>query len=239
MGRIRRYRTAWSRHHRSGGFGIHSPFAFHFVQRVLGERLPYYAYADIAKWRTMAKDSAGRRWRKPRVISLKNAKMLFRIANFFNPEHLLVVGANYGVSAASVKVVSSQSVIHLYSPKFEGSIIQQKLLLPFGERLRHFVDLSTCFQLYFSALAPDEHPFVLINEISDEMEYNALKSAILPLIRQHAVVVMRNLTSNPLLAQLWQELKDHAEYGQTYTNEKIGIIIANPKLQLEHFFLWF
>ncbi|MDO4972059.1 MAG: hypothetical protein Q4E41_08195 [Bacteroidales bacterium] len=239
MGRIRRYRTAWSRHHRSGGFGIHSPFAFHFVQRVLGERLPYYAYADIAKWRMMAKDSAGHSWRKPRVISLKNAKMLFRIANFFNPEHLLVVGACYGVSAASVKAVSSQSELHLYSPMFADSDIQQKVLLPFSEKTHNYEDLNACLESYHSALTPDKSPFVLINEICDEMEYNILKSAILPLIQQHSVVVMRNLTKSLLLAQLWQELKDHAEYGQTYTNEKIGIIIANPKLQLEHFFLWF
>ena len=43
MGRMHRYRTALSRRHRSGGFGIHSPFAFNFVLNVLRERLPYYA----------------------------------------------------------------------------------------------------------------------------------------------------------------------------------------------------
>ena len=97
MGRFRRYRTAWSRHHRSGGFGIHSPFAFNFVQNVLGERYPYYAYARIAKWRAKAKTALGGCWpHTSSLISLNEARMLFRITNFFNPSQLLVIGARSG-----------------------------------------------------------------------------------------------------------------------------------------------
>ena len=47
MGTFHRYRTAWSRLHRSSGFGVHSPFAYKFITCVLRERLPYYAYAEL------------------------------------------------------------------------------------------------------------------------------------------------------------------------------------------------
>jgi hypothetical protein len=43
----RRYLNAWSRHHRSGGFGIHSPYAYQFVRNVWRKRLPYYAYDGL------------------------------------------------------------------------------------------------------------------------------------------------------------------------------------------------
>ena len=43
MGRLRRYRTAFKRYRHGKGFGIHSPFAFSFVLKVLRERLPYYS----------------------------------------------------------------------------------------------------------------------------------------------------------------------------------------------------
>ena len=168
MGRFRRYRTAWSRHHRSGGFGIHSPFAFNFVQNVLGERYPYYAYARIAKWRAKAKTALGGCWpHSSSLISLNEARMLFRITNFFNPSQLLVVGARSGVSAASVKAVSSQSVLHLYSPQYAQSKVQQQLLMPFGDQVRHYTDISECVQAYFSQISGDAEPFVLVNEIGD------------------------------------------------------------------------
>lgn len=238
MGRLRRYRTAWSRHHRSGGFGIHSPFAFNFVQNVLGERYPYYAYARIAKWRAKAKAASGGCWPHSSLISLNEARMLFRIANFFNPSQLLVIGARSGVSAASVKSVSSQSVLHLFSPQYAQSKVQQQLLHPFGEQVRHYSDISECVKAYSSQISGDAEPFVLVNEIGDEMELDVLKSAILPILQKQGVIVMRNLHKHELAARLWAECKDHAQYGQTYTNGKTGILIANPKLQLEHFSLW-
>lgn len=239
MGRFRRYRTAWSRHHRSGGFGIHSPFAFNFVQNVLGERCPYYAYARIAKWRAKAKAALGGCWpHSSSLISLNEARMLFRITNFFNPSQLLVIGARSGVSAASVKTVSCQSALYLYSPHYAQSKVQQQLLQPFGDQVHHYSAISECVQAYFSQISADAEPFVLVNEIGDEMELDALKSAIFPIVRKQGVIVMRNLHKHELAARLWAECKHHAQYGQTYTNGKTGILIANPKLQLEHFSLW-
>lgn len=238
MGRFRRYRTAWSRHHRSGGFGVHSPFAFHFVQCVLSERWPYYAYSRIAQWRATAKAKSGKHWRHHALISLSDAKLLFRIANYFNPDHILVVGSRYGVSAASVKAVSTRSTLFLFSPHFSNSAPQQALLQPLTDRLRHFTDIKECLNAYSSSQTNESTPFVLINEISDEMEYNAVKTAIIPIVNGQGVVVMRNLHTCKLAARLWSDCLANAHYGQTYTNEKIGIFIANPKLQLEHFSVW-
>ena len=166
MGRFRRYRTAWSRHHRSGGFGIHSPFAFNFVQNVLGERDPYYAYARIAKWRAKAKAALGGCWpHSSSLISLNEARMLFRITNFFNPSQLLVVGASSGVSAARVKAVSSQRALYLYSPQYAQSKVQQQLLQPFGDQVHHYSAISECVQAYFSQISGDAEPLLLTRTV--------------------------------------------------------------------------
>ena len=92
MGIIRRYRTAITRHHRSAGFGIHSPHAFNFVTNVLRGRLPYYAYDDIAALRQAVIKESASRWPHPRIISFKNAKLLFRVVNHFNPMEMLQIG---------------------------------------------------------------------------------------------------------------------------------------------------
>ena len=86
---LKRYYTAFNRYKRSKGFGIHSPFAFSFVLQVLRERCPYYAYDDISSRRKLALSLAADVARHPRIISLKNAKMLFRIVCYFNPRVML------------------------------------------------------------------------------------------------------------------------------------------------------
>ncbi len=239
MGRIKRYRNAWSRHHRSGGFGIHSPFAFNFVQNVIGERYLYYSYAKIAKWRASARQTNGR-WqrRRPSVIKRHSAELLFRIANFFNPAHLLVVGGRDGVVAASVKLVTTKSTLFFYAPYFSHDREQQDLLHSFGGKLRRFSEIDECLKSYAAEVSNDENPFVLIDEICDEMEYNAVKSAVLPIACRHGVIIVRNLIGNALNARLWKACCESAQRGQSYTNDKTGILIANPKLQREHFTLW-
>lgn len=54
------------------GFGIHSPFAFGFVNNVLRNRLPFYAF------RSEVKTGAD--------------QLLFRVVNHFNPHTVALVG---------------------------------------------------------------------------------------------------------------------------------------------------
>ena len=116
MGKIRRYCTALTRYRKSKGFGIHSPFAFHFVLNVLREKSAYYAYADIAERRNEARRMKRLlKVRKPRMISEKSARMMFRIANYFNPKMILQLGTNFGVSAYSTLRVASDSRMWLAS----------------------------------------------------------------------------------------------------------------------------
>ena len=73
MGTSHRYRTAWSRLHRSSGFGVHSPFAYKFITCVLRARLPYYAYAELRILRRGVIAATSHLWRHPRIISYTNA----------------------------------------------------------------------------------------------------------------------------------------------------------------------
>ncbi len=78
MGLIRRYKR-W-RHGR--GFGVHSPFAYHFVTEVL--RLPriygYYAYRDVASLYRECRPS----------LSPAEAILIFRVLNELRPATIAV-----------------------------------------------------------------------------------------------------------------------------------------------------
>ena len=58
-------------------------------------------------------------------------------------------------------------------------------------------------------------------------------------LHTQGVIVLRNLSRNDLMKQLWLNAKAEATYGQIFTNEKLAVVIANPKLQREDFLLWF
>ena len=102
MDLLKRYRTALARHHRSRGFGIHSPSAYRFVTQVLGERLPYYAYDDLRRLRKTLLDSG-----ENNLISDHDAQLLFRITSHFAPQHILLVGADSALTIAAMLMPSS------------------------------------------------------------------------------------------------------------------------------------
>ena len=110
----KRYLNAWSRHHRSGGFGIHSPYAYQFVRNVWRQRLPYYAYEGIHQLLGTIKSSSTRRQRREMdLITEREARLLFRVTNFFNPGHILQMGAATGVESVARLAVNTQSRLDL------------------------------------------------------------------------------------------------------------------------------
>lgn len=103
------------------GHGIHSPFVFDFVLKVLNDR---YAYADYAAIeglrRRLGRDEtmleiedmgAGSAWKAPRQRSIGDitrhaakparlGQLLYRIARYYRPARLVELGASLGLSTA-------------------------------------------------------------------------------------------------------------------------------------------
>lgn len=73
--------TAPLRHWRTAkGFGVHSPFAYHFITRVLRERLPYYDFERLPEVEG--------------AIATRYARLLYRLTDYFSPASANVVGVH-------------------------------------------------------------------------------------------------------------------------------------------------
>ena len=239
MGRIKRYRTALSRHHRSKGHGIHSPFAYNFVRFVLREKLPYYCYDDMEEMRQAVIDALRDVKKHPRVISFKGMKMLFRITNFFNPQHIMQVGTCYGMTAATLLNVSSRSRLCLYEPHLDAYPVIGSVLASYLDSIECFNSLEVAFDNYLHTLPDDAMPFILVNSVPENVDMEVLKNRLSVMLSGDCVLMFRNIHRSSSVKQLWHLLKQSMTHGQSFTNEKTGVIVAKRALNLEHFFLWF
>ena len=66
------------RHRR--GYGVHSPFAYHFLRDVVYEKTPYYAYHDL---------DSHLAWSQ-RLRQRRGLRLLFRLSNYTQPRRLLL-----------------------------------------------------------------------------------------------------------------------------------------------------
>ena len=239
MGRIKRYRTALRRHHRSKGHGIHSPSAYNFVRNVLREKSPYYCYDDMKEMRQAVIDSLRDVKNHPRVISFKGMKMLFRITNYFNPQRIMQVGTCYGLTAATMLNVSSQSSLWLYEPHIDSYPVIGNVLADYIDSIECYNNLDVAFEDYEQMLGDNQRPFVLVNSVPESADFETLKQRLLSMLQGECVLVFRNIHRSASVKRLWRHLKQSMMHGQSFTNEKTGVIVAKQSLNLEHFFLWF
>ncbi len=103
------------------GHGIHSPFVFDFVKNVLNDKRIFYAYSQIENLRQLLLNDktiievedlgAGSVIAKSKSLSVadiakraaknkKQAQLLFRTADYFQPKTMIELGTSLGISSA-------------------------------------------------------------------------------------------------------------------------------------------
>jgi predicted O-methyltransferase YrrM len=104
------------------GHGIHSPFVFEFVEKVLNDNTSYPHYSSIEQLRNKlladntpvpVEDLGAGAFPRPEVYSRsvasitanaaksrKYAQLLYRIVRFYHPHYVLELGTSFGISTA-------------------------------------------------------------------------------------------------------------------------------------------
>ncbi len=95
--RFRRFLGAPRRLARRRGFGVHSPFAYDFIRRVISQPYAYYCYPRL---RLLARQSGMR----PDLL-----RFLFRVALCFRPQSVAVIGADDRMRDAILGAVAEGS----------------------------------------------------------------------------------------------------------------------------------
>ena len=221
--------SAWSRHHRSGGFGIHSPYAYRFVRTVLRERKHYYAYQGMGELiSTVKQNTTPSQRREMDLLSQREARLLLRVTNFFNPQHILQIGAATGIESVAMLEVNSESRLWLYDPEIEHNALAVRVLQSQMNRVACYDDAQVAAEEFLQAAG---ERMALVNVPVEE-------AVLIRLLEAGAVVILRNMHRDEAMWKLFEACCDYMPMGQTYTNGKTAILNPNPKLQREDFLLW-
>lgn len=238
---LKLYCNALGRLRHSKGFGIHSPFAFSFVLRVLREKCAYYAYADIAARRRLAQKLIAPGLKgsdSPRIISLKNARMLFRIVCYFNPKNIVQIGTSYGVSTSAALDVSTSSRLIIYRGSDAYNDIFDAVTAKFAGRISEAASVDDAFRRYFD-VNRDGRDFLMVNSLDGDRAVEDCTRHASRLLDREGVIVARNLLSDERVVQFVRNVTESLTYGMTFTNGRLIIIVGYKHLPRQRFNLWF
>ena len=85
------------------GFGVHSPFAFGLINKVIEEKKPFYAFEEIEAYVSNHFSTKG--------YSQKYGRLLFRLVHFFHAQSVLQIGITNGMSPLYLNAASKHLII--------------------------------------------------------------------------------------------------------------------------------
>jgi predicted O-methyltransferase YrrM len=206
-------RNKWIRRKRNSlGFGVQSANDFYFVQHVLREQLPYYAYAEIHRLMQLCPTEHA-------DYPEENIRLLFRLANFIHPRTIIEVGTGSGLSACAMAMsrpmgkcitIEESSTTSHHSPLTAQypQIIAQK-----GDEMALFSQILA------------EQGAVELLHVGHTPHYREVVSMALPYMKDNALLIIEGIDHDEDKRAWWKELQEMHQRGLIYDLKSVGLLL--------------
>lgn len=241
-----------------GGYGVHSPFVFNLITKVIEEHCPFYAFNEIELLRSKLhyqKDQFAYTDHKNGNISCrdtianivekqairpKQGKLLFRLANYFKAKRIIQLGSSVGISTVYLTAYAKDiKCILLEKDKDQAAIARNtfsKLTYnPIDLRIGEYADL------FSQALKEMESPdIVFFNNLPDEdlVKARTLFEEALKYAGDQTLIIIPGIQTSPAMRKFWQSLSDYPEVRVTMDLFSMGLVIFNPKLHKRNYIVY-
>lgn len=207
MNRLKHLLTYPVRWRRSHGFGVHSPFAYHFITRVLREHdVAYYAYPEIAAYCPKARRAGFNEIFAGRDMAITEAQMLFRVLCYFNPPEIVEIGNGHETTGIIYLRALPKAKCHLFQPNRTEMALSGKGPL-----------------------------MIMVNQVSDE-ELDEVQAFIDRMLQtRETVIFLRHMHSLPTISQLWRHLTSDTTHGMGFYDSYTGIFVSRDGLPSQTF----
>ena len=205
------------RHHH--GHGIHSPFVFNLITKVIEEKNPYYAYQEIKDYLLdypLIKKSPS-----------KSNLLSFRLTNYFGAKNILEIGSGYGINTLYLSAPSSAIKCQCVELSHNKSEISSELYKNWNRNII----------LHTEKLPVLEKPQDCI--CLDLRDYHSnveeLKSYLLGNITNNSFIIIKGIRTNKRHLLLWNSLIEDSKVKVAMDLFHEGILFFDPKLYKQNY----
>ena len=238
------------------GFGVHSPFLFHFTKFILNEKHRFYVFRNIEQLRSTLKND-------PRTISSvdfgtgktpvrkvstiartslsspKKLRLLYRIINAYKCKNILELGTSLGVSTAYLATPTHQlRCVSIEGNKQLASLAVDNLSI-LGVNNVSVIDenIDLCLDDVIGTF--ETLDFVFIDANHRSIPLNNYFEKCIRNINEHSVIVVDDIHWSKDMYKAWNQIQAHPAVTSTISTYHFGIVFFNTHLTKKHYHMIF
>lgn len=198
------------RHHR--GHGIHSPFVFNLINKVIEEKSFYNAYEDISTHLDSLPEA--------KLKATKYDLLSFRLTNYFEAKNVLEIGSAKGVNSLCITAPSRKIVCACVETCAQKRLIAQKLYTNWRNKIGIYSELP---------VLTEKQDAVFI-DLKNYKADNTLPLYVSQLLHEQSFVVIRGIRTNRRHKAVWEAFKAIDGRSAALDLFNIGIIFFDRQL---------
>lgn len=201
------------RHHR--GHGIHSPFVFNLVTKVIEEKTPYHAYDDIR----FVLDGVDHK----KCSLNKYNKLLFRLTNYFGSKKITEIGSGYGVNTLCLTAHSENvecMCIEVSEKKYQ---IAKSLYNNWDRKIILYTNKDL-------PILSEKQDCILINLTNYNFSSVQLNQYVSNLSYERTFIIVEGIRTNKRCQMLWRSIMDMDSRTVALDLFNVGIVFFDTRL---------
>ncbi len=239
------------------GHGVHSPFVYNLIRKVLLDNRKFYAYESIEQCRRdLLKDKrvlniqdfgAGFRSQKTnqRTISeiahsslkpKKFSQLLFRIVNYYQPENMLELGTSLGITSAYLASAKDDSKLVTMEGSKEIAAIAQSNFEKLNVKNVSIITGNFDDQLPAFLNRQDKLDFVFIDgnhRLEPTLRYFEM---LLPKTKEGSILIFDDIHWSEEMEMAWKQIQDHPQVTVTVDLFFIGLVFFRKENKVKQHF---
>lgn len=234
------------------GDGIHSPFVFSFITDIKNEKHPFYAYQAIENIRhSLLQDtsvihvtdygtgkSRSRRIcdiEKKSAKSSKQAQLLFRLVNAFQPQVILELGTCLGTTTLYLSKGNNHAQVHTFEGCPQTAQVAQTCFnsLSCSNITLHIGNINETLPSFIQQV--NQLDFVFFDANHQKQPTLSYFEQCLSKAHEQSIFVFDDIHWSKGMEEAWNDIVKNPQVTVSIDLYHIGILFFNKELQKKHY----
>ena len=236
--------------------GVHSPFVFNLITKCFYDKTKFPEYSTLKNYRNsllankntieVTDFGAGSRVFKSNTreiskiaknagISPKNAELLFRIVNYFQPNTVLEIGTSLGLATSALSLGNKNGKITTLEGCPNTMLIAKSQYQL--QNLNNVEFINTEFSSYLKNHTTSNFDFIYFDGNHSEKATLDYFELLLPTITNNSVWIFDDIHWSAEMENAWEIIKKHPKVKVTIDTFQWGIVFFRVEQEKEHFII--